>query len=494
MTNPAEPAERTEDPLRDLAQFVVDPASVGLLGERFCRRKRVVVLGDALAEPDAAVTIGMVTPSDTALVETVRQFLNRTVVPVRLTDHDVDAALNRGHDSGAEAETSIELGGEALETPRHPMHQVLVATLQQALALRASTIHIDVSPARVAVRARVDGVLRPLPTALDTSNGGAFLARVGALAGLPDASDDGPRRARMSAVLRDGDAQTSLQLELVSLVHGDAQSVVFRLRTEPPQAPRSFEDLGALPSTAQRLRVALASDGRAILLSGAPRSGRTQTLASCLGLRASAERKTVVLSAAEQLDVEHTEIVTPPSEADAVDWITALGDHDVDTLAIDRRASQLAEDHLALHPAGAALRLVVAEAMGPASALTTAIARGNDPMLLADQVCGVLHQRLLRRRCKACRDAAAATNCLVCAGSGWCGMIGVFEFLELVPSVARQLAQGASASQIRDTAIGDGQMTTAFDNAMAHVSAGVTTPEELARVLPPRVRSQPSAS
>lgn len=494
MTNPVEPADAVALPLRDLTQFVVDAASVQLLGERFCRRKRVVVLGDALADAAGPVTIGMTDPSNTALVDTVRQFLDRALVPVRLTDHDIDTALDRGHERENPSGVSIEFGGDSPEMSQHPMHQVLRSILQQAVEWRASALHIDVAPERAGVRARVDGVLRPLPSALDPTNGSAFLARLGALAGLEPATQDGPRHARLQAMLQADGAPVSIGIDIESIVCAEAESVVLRLQPDAPRSATTLEQLGALPQTADRIRAALAGEGRALLLCGAARSGRTQTLASCLAHRAAPERKTVVLGEAGQLDVEHVDVFAASDGADAVEWVEALGRHDADTLALDLGNARSAEDLMSTHPSGAAMRLIVGEAMGPAASLSAAMARGCAPMRLADQVAGVVHQRLLRRRCTSCGGPSPSTDCEACGSSGWRGSVGVFEFLELVPSVARCVAAGATAMELRDAAIAQTQMTTAFDNATAHVAAGLTTAEEVARALPPRLRSPTGGS
>jgi len=113
---------------------------------------------------------------------------------------------------------------------------------------------------------------------------------------------------------------------------------------------------------------------------------------------------------------------------------------------------------------------------------------GLDRHAIGAALFGILSQRLVRRLCPGCRafdrtsDAYVAVGCGVCARSGYCGRIGLFELLEVDDEIRDALTAGASVVAIRKLAARTGYEPLAIDGS-AKVSSGETTREELCRVL-----------
>ncbi len=119
---------------------------------------------------------------------------------------------------------------------------------------------------------------------------------------------------------------------------------------------------------------------------------------------------------------------------------------------------------------------------------------------------GVLAQRLVRLICPDCKEPYAAkvadldqfdhdlgdryaditlfrrTGCDVCRGSGYKGRIGIFEFTPMNDEIAALVALRAPLSDIEDAAKANG-MKELREDALAKILAGLTTPEEVTRVL-----------
>jgi type II secretory ATPase GspE/PulE/Tfp pilus assembly ATPase PilB-like protein len=73
-------------------------------------------------------------------------------------------------------------------------------------------------------------------------------------------------------------------------------------------------------------------------------------------------------------------------------------------------------------------------------------------------------------------------GCARCGNTGYRGRLGVFQFLPMTESVARLAGRGASHEEISEVATAAG-MRTLWEDGIDKVAAGITTVEELARVV-----------
>jgi RNA polymerase subunit RPABC4/transcription elongation factor Spt4 len=130
---------------------------------------------------------------------------------------------------------------------------------------------------------------------------------------------------------------------------------------------------------------------------------------------------------------------------------------------------------------------------------------GVEPPVLAAAIVGVVAQRLVRRICIHCRhqstpspdvlralnmteaDAATApfyksVGCDQCNHTGYRGRIGVYEVMTITDNLRRLIAGRAPIDQIRAAALSGGMIFLGEDG-LAKVKSGITTPEELIRVV-----------
>ena len=83
MTATAEPAA----PFADLTSFAIDPETVQLLDEDFCRRYDVALVGPVPESLRESVRLGMLDPADEGVLAVVKQRIRRQVEPVQLAHH-----------------------------------------------------------------------------------------------------------------------------------------------------------------------------------------------------------------------------------------------------------------------------------------------------------------------------------------------------------------------------------------------------------------------
>ncbi len=81
----------------------------------------------------------------------------------------------------------------------------------------------------------------------------------------------------------------------------------------------------------------------------------------------------------------------------------------------------------------------------------------------------------------------AAQGCAKCDGEGYRGRVGVNELLVIDDALAEAIRSGAQEEILRDLAIGSG-MVSMMGDALIKVVAGITTLDEVIRVVPPSKR------
>jgi len=158
------------------------------------------------------------------------------------------------------------------------------------------------------------------------------------------------------------------------------------------------------------------------------------------------------------------------------------------------------------------LMLSTFHANDAATAIPRLIDMGVEPFLLASTMEVVIAQRLVRKICGVCRyslpvaDAIKAAEahpdlkkyfgpgdktyagkgCVACSDTGYHGRMALFEFIEMTPEMRDLIITNPSTPQVEALARkqGSGSM---FEDGLLKVKNGMTTVEELVRVVePPR--------
>ncbi|HUO87180.1 MAG TPA: type II/IV secretion system protein, partial [Thermoanaerobaculia bacterium] len=154
----------------ELEHFEIDPPSVRLLDEEFCRERQVVVLGAVERGGAEPVTVGMVAPRRRSVVREVSARLGREVRAVRLNAFEIGRALDRGWGlPDPAAERTVLTLSPVAELAFHAdddAPRLVDELLGLGVQLGASDVHIESYEHDVDVRFRVDGVLRQVATPL----------------------------------------------------------------------------------------------------------------------------------------------------------------------------------------------------------------------------------------------------------------------------------------------------------------------------------------
>jgi len=373
--------------------------------------------------------------------------------------------------------------------------------IKKAMAKQASDIHIEPQATMTVVRIRVDGVLRELETvARNIQN--SLVSRIKILSDM----DIGERRAPQDGRFMVAVGQRRVDMRVSTLPTQYGEKVVMRL-LEASAPILSFADLGFPPDVADRMRHLIAQPQGMLLVTGPTGSGKSTTLYSALNLlRKPAVNIVTVedpveyaLPGINQVHVNTRAGLTFASCLRSIlrqdPNVIMVGEiRDLETAEIAMKAAQTG--HMVLS---------TLHTNDSISAVARLLDLGIPEYLIASSVTGILAQRLLRKLC-ACHSykqvapdygerlaavgwiqppdrIAWPEGCNACDHTGYKGRVGIYELLTVDESIRAVLRGGYKPELVRTAARAAG-MRRMQDDALEKIQAGVTTLEEVVRVVP----------
>ena len=377
----------------------------------------------------------------------------------------------------------------------HSTVDVLNHTLQQAINQRASDIHIEPMEHACQIRLRIDGVLCPQPPlAAELAN--LLSARLKVLGNLDIAERRLPQDGQFTIEL----ANEPVSFRIATLPCSGGEKIVLRLLHQVPQALEP----NALGMNAEQLacfNAVLHQPQGLILVTGPTGSGKTVTLYSALQARNTPDVN--ICSVEDPIEIPLAGLnqtqINPRAGLTFQNVLRALLRQDPDIIMVgeirDGETAGIAINaaqtgHLVLstlHTNSTTETLIRLEQMG--------VAR----WMISSALTMVIAQRLVRRLCPHCRretrDQAQLprsvwprplprwqpTGCDRCY-HGFYGRVAIFEVLAIDNALRQAIASGAGTDVIEASARQAG-MVSLFEHGCRAVEQGLTTIEELLRVL-----------
>ncbi|MBB3321663.1 type II secretion system protein GspE [Atlantibacter sp. RC6] len=368
-------------------------------------------------------------------------------------------------------------------------------TLLHALKRRASDIHIEPGDNHWRVRLRVDGVLHPFTT-LPAELAQAVMARLKVLGELDIAERRLPQDGQFSVPLQG----KPVSFRLSTLPCRSGEKAVLRL-LEQNDRPLAVESLGMLPVQQADFYRAISAPQGLILVTGPTGSGKTITLYSALGALNSPELN--LCSVEDPIEIPLSGLnqtqVNTKAGLNFQNVLRALLRQDPDVVMVGEiRDGETAEIAIKAAQTGH-LVLSTLHTNSTVETLTRLEQMGIARWMLASALEIIIAQRLVRRLCPHCRVrltqpaslpaafwssplyAWEAKGCAQCY-SGFYGRVALFEVLTLEPGLRQAIVDGASAQQVEQQAHELG-MVTLFEHGLKAVEQGLTTLQEVYRVL-----------
>lgn len=507
-------AERLGVRFIDLHETTIDPTAVALITERDARRYEALPIGFV---DDHTLLVAMVDPSNIFAIDDLRILTGYDIEPAIATDEDIldqISKLSRIEDKvGAALEeqapdeervTAEEISDILVQVDEAPVVKLVNGIIAQAVEDGASDIHFEPQAKDMVVRMRQDGVLHQVMTIPRRMQPGV-LSRVKVMADLDIAERRIPQDGRIGLMV--GGKPIDMRVATIPTVYGE--KIVIRL-LDRSNVMLKLEDLGFSPKALARYRKSFTRPYGAILVTGPTGSGKSTTLYATLNILNSPEKN--IITVEDPVEYRLAGInqvqVNPKAGLTFASGLRSILRCDPDIIMIgeirDRETAQIAiESALTGHLVLSTLH--TNDAPGALSRLTE---MGIEPFLTASAVDCVLAQRLARKLCPYCKEPYKPTQemlrrndfppevvenweevvlyrpvgCSRCNNTGYKGRIGLFEVMLVSEAIERLTVERKSADEIGRVAQAEG-MKTLRDDGIEKVLAGITSIEEIARVI-----------
>lgn len=410
-------------------------------------------------------------------------------------------------DISPDEENRIATESENVDAP-----QLVNYILQRAFNQGSSDIHIEPTEDFLLIRNRVDGILHE-DTALPMTIQPEVTSRVKILSGMDVAEKRRPQDGRIGTVIRGN--PIDIRASSYPTIYGE--KMVLRLLDKNALRP-SPDQLGLLPADLQTMYEKLNAPFGLVMISGPTGSGKTTTLYSCLGAVDKTAKNVLTvedpveyrLKGVHQMQVNEKIGVTFAAGLRTIlrqdpDVIMVGECRDPETAGMSIQAALTG--HIVFST------IHTNDAVGVVARL---LDMGIDRFLVANALSLAIAQRLVRVVCKHCGTLVAGSEvlrrlendgvtadrlaalgitvdedlayvvgvgCVHCRNTGYAGRRAVFEVFEMTTKArAAILSPDFDSDALRRMARQNG-MATLIDHGLSLVEEGITTHDEVIRVL-----------
>jgi len=495
----------------DLAEYPIDRGAVALLPEAMARR----LLALPITWSDDRLQVAMADPGNVLAIDDLRAVTGAEIQVVVATRTQLAEAIDRFHRLDAEVDEVAQIAAEELgddddeavareAVEDAPIVKFVNLLIAQAVADRASDIHVEPTESDLRIRFRVDGVLHEVMHSPRSIQGGV-ISRLKVMADINIAERRIPQDGRIS--LQVAGKGVDLRVATLPTVYGE--KVVMRI-LDKTQARLSLSDLGFHPAVLPRFEACFRKPYGTVLVTGPTGSGKSTTLYATLNVLNSTDKNVITVEdpVEYRLPGVNQVQVNPKAGLTFASALRSILRSDPDIVLVgeirDRETATIAiEASLTGH-----LVLSTLHTNDAASTPMRLVEMGVEPFLVVSALDCVVAQRLARKLCDRCREeyepTAAelteagwpaallkaegaptlyrAVGCAACSRTGYRGRLAVHEVLVMSEDIRRMVVERYSSDDIKKTALAQGMLTLREDG-LVKVAQGKTTLEELFRVI-----------
>ncbi len=387
--------------------------------------------------------------------------------------------------------------------------------IEHAYDSRASDIHIDPEEKKVRVRLRIDGVLHDsfiFPEEIHSE----IITRIKVLSGLRtdehQAAQDGRFRLNFSA--EGGSASggkndniVDVRVSIAPTFYGE--NTVLRLLAEKTEK-FTLDTLGFNKKDKEKILKAIKKPYGMILSTGPTGSGKTTILYTLIKMLNVPEISIITIEDPIEYAIEGIDQiqVNPRTGLTFANGLKSILRQDPNIIMV----GEIRDEETAGIAVNAALTghllFSTLHTNDAATTLPRLLDMKIEPFLIASTINIAIGQRLVRQICPDCKikrpitldeikslseilpkdilknyeEFYQGTGCDKCDHSGYRGRIGIFEILEVNDDIRDAIVRKANSKEIKEMAVKNG-MTTMIEDGLKKALTGITTIEEILRVI-----------
>ncbi len=496
----------------DLSERAIDASVAGLIPESLARKYQALPIG---WHDDGRLIVAMGDPSNVFAVDDIRALTGADIYTVVATAGQLQDAIDRYHRLDGEVDTMAQEAADELSDGDDltnvseiiedaPIVKFVNLLITQAVADRASDIHVEPAEKDLRIRFRIDGVLHEVMHSPKSIQAGV-ISRLKVMSEINIAERRLPQDGRMSLTV--GGKPVDLRVATLPTVFGE--KVVMRI-LDKGQALLTLEDQGFMPDVLERYASSYRKPYGTILVTGPTGSGKSTTLYATLNILNEVHRNIITIEDPVEYRLPGINQMQINSKA-GLDFTMALRSilrADPDVLLVgevrDRATAIIAvEASLTGH-----LVLTTLHTNDAASTPLRLVEMGVEPFLVTSSLDCVLAQRLARKLCDRCKEQYQPSEaelveagwpmeqidgndwpvlfrplgCGQCGKTGYRGRFALHEVMLVTEEIERLIIERRSTDDLRKAAVMDGMIPLRADG-LRKVAAGMTGLEEVFRVV-----------
>jgi len=496
-------------PAVDLDAVPIDPNAVDLIPSDVATKFQVV----PLKREGRTLTLAMANPDNIFAIDDIKFITGFDVRPVVATETAIKRCIDRMYDSAdslatimGEIEDDFEIVEDAVDDDLSgvsaaadaPVVKLVNSLISDAVGRGASDIHIEPYEKQLRVRFRIDGMLHEMMSPPFKMKN-AVTSRLKIMAELDIAEKRVPQDGRIK--IRMHSKPIDLRVSTLPTIFGE--KVVMRI-LDQSNLQIDLARLGFQTGALSRFLNAIESPYGMVLVTGPTGSGKSTTLYSALqkinkihsNIMTAEDPVEYNINGINQVNVHEDIGLTFATALRAFlrqdPNIIMVGEiRDLDTASIATKAALTG--HLVLS---------TLHTNDAASSVNRLVDMGIEPFLVSSSVLLIIAQRLVRRLCEKCKKPSVvhpevlrelgimenpdelilmeAKGCPVCNDTGYKGRVGVYEVMEVSPTLREMIVDRGSNAEIKAQAIKEGMLTLRMDG-LDKFKAGLTSLEEILR-------------
>lgn len=478
----------SEFPEIKLAREEINVQVVRMIPEEIARKHKII----SVKLDDSTLFVAMADPANLPLRDELKLLTGCNISPLRASEREITKAIGRyykAEEISKQALIDIRLAElkktkkkkpvVSMDEPISEVGQVPVVKLVNDIVSGginsgASDIHLEPQEPEMVVRYRIDGLLHDIMT-IPKHIESAVVSRIKVLSNMNIAERRRPQDGHI--VLNRNAREYDMRVSTMLTVAGE--KTVMRIFDKTAMLI-GLEELGFTSEDETRFEKLIKRPYGIVLITGPTGCGKTTTLYAVLKQLNRAERNIITIENPVEYKINRINQVQV-DEGAKITFATGLKTilrQDPDIIMVGEiRDKETAEIAMQAALTGH-LVLSTLHTNDAASAITRLVDMGVEPFLVSATVIGAAAQRLCRTICPECKGK----KCSSCYETGYKGRIGVFELMVVSENIQNLILSKASVLQIRKQAEKEGMKTLA-ENGADKVAEGVTTKEEIARIV-----------
>ncbi|MDZ4243280.1 MAG: GspE/PulE family protein [Candidatus Omnitrophota bacterium] len=379
--------------------------------------------------------------------------------------------------------------------------------IEQAHHMRASDIHIVPLDGGTRVRLRIDGVLQDQHTFPEDLHS-EIITRIKILSGLRTDEHQTAQDGRFRTFIGVGTSMPiDVRVSITPTYYGE--NAVLRLLSDKAE-DYTLETLGFSPENQKKIMQAIRRPYGMILATGPTGSGKTTSLYTLLKTLNTPQVAIITIEDPIEYAISGIEQIQVNSRTGLTfaNGLRSILRQDPNIIMVgeirDRETAGIAVNTaLTGH-----LLLSTLHTNDAATTLPRLLDMGIEPYLIASTVNVAMGQRLVRKICEHCRvkkNLTAAetaslkdvlpkkarkplvffegTGCTNCNKTGYRGRVGIQEVMLIDAPIREAILRKATAGELKKIAAGKQGMTSMLEDGFDKAMAGITTIEEILRML-----------